>query len=86
MSVIAQLLSDLAVAARENRRQDFDRLERELLAHFDGSFDGMPGHVYDRYVEVDRLWPVTAKAPNESGDGGEVAPGNATDPGRGRHR
>jgi hypothetical protein len=73
MTVVSQLLSDLAIAARENRKADFDRLERELLAHFDGSFDGMPEEVYDRYLEVDRLWPVAAQAAQVPGGGAEVS-------------
>ena len=55
---ITELLEGLANAARNDRKAEFDRLERELLTNFDGSFDAMPPDVYQQYLAVDRLWPV----------------------------
>jgi hypothetical protein len=56
---IDELLAGLVDAARRNEKDAFDRLERDLLAHFDGGFDGMPRDVYQRYLDVDRHWPIT---------------------------
>ena len=58
MSNVSSLLAALADAARANRKDEFDRLERELLSNFEGGFDGMPEPVYESYLEIDRLWPV----------------------------
>ena len=58
MSNVSSLLAALADAARANRKDEFDRLERELLSNFDGGFDGMPDPVHESYLEIDRLWPV----------------------------
>ncbi len=58
MATVPELLEALTRAASANRKDEFDRLERELLAQFEGSFDGMPEEVYQRYLEVDRHWPV----------------------------
>lgn len=66
METIARLLAALAEAARHDHKSEFDRLERELLTNFDGSFDAMPRDVYEQYLEVDRLWPVVL--PPTTGD------------------
>lgn len=58
MTEIDRLLEALADTARSNSKDDFDRVERELLSHFGGALDSMPREVYDRYLEIDRLWPV----------------------------
>jgi hypothetical protein len=58
MPTVDDLLESLAGAARENQKAEFDRLERELLAHYEGGFDGMPEDVYQRYLDVDRHWPI----------------------------
>ena len=58
MSDVSGLLEALAEAARENRKDEFDQLERELLSNFEGGFDGMPESIYQSYLEIDRLWPV----------------------------
>jgi hypothetical protein len=58
MSSVDELLAGLADAARRNEKADFDRLERELLSHFGGSFDAMPEEMYQRYLDVDRHWPI----------------------------
>ncbi len=58
MARVDDLLTGLDNAARDNEKAEFDRLERELLGHFDGGFDGMPEDVYQRYLDVDRHWPV----------------------------
>jgi hypothetical protein len=53
------LLAALADAARRNAKSEFDRLEHELLTHFHGGFEGMPEDVYQRYLDVDRHWPIS---------------------------
>ena len=58
MAAVDLLLAALADAARHNEKDEFDRLERELLSHFDGSFEGMPPELYQRYLDVDRHWPI----------------------------
>ena len=58
MPDVSSLLEALAEAARTNRKDEFDRLERELLSKFEGGFDGMPEPVHQSYLEIDRLWPV----------------------------
>jgi hypothetical protein len=58
MPDVSNLLEALAEAARTNRKDEFDRLERELLSNFEGGFDGMPELVHQSYLEIDRLWPV----------------------------
>ena len=65
MARIEELLEALEDAARANEKSRFDRLERELLDHFDGGFDSMPSAVYERYLDVDRHWPIAV-----TGDGG----------------
>lgn len=67
MSRVDQLLAELADAARANEKADFDRLERELLSHFQGSFDGMPPAVYQRYLDVDRHWPIAVDGDDSRG-------------------
>jgi predicted transcriptional regulator len=57
-SGVDQLLATLAEAARCNDKAEFDRLERELLSRFDGGFDSMPEDLYQRYLDVDRHWPI----------------------------
>ena len=58
MPDVSNLLEALAEAARTNRKDEFDRLERELLSNFERGFDGMPEPVHQSYLEIDRLWPV----------------------------
>lgn len=58
-----QLLDALLEAAKGNHQDQFDRLERDLLSRFDGGFEGMPRDVYQRYLEVDKAWPVQTEAP-----------------------
>jgi hypothetical protein len=70
---IAELLEALADAARDDRKSDFDRLERELLTSFDGSFDSMPPAVYAKYLEVDRLWPVVSPSADGEESSGDLA-------------
>ena len=65
MAAVDLLLAALADAARHNEKDEFDRLERELLGHFDGSFEGMPPELYQRYLDVDRHWPIAV----DSGSG-----------------
>ena len=62
---MSSVLTALADAARDNRREEFDRLERELLSNFEGGFDGMPEPIYESYLAIDRLWPVAPR--NELG-------------------
>ena len=59
MASIDELLVALVDAAQRNEKEEFDRIERDLLALFDGSFDGMPEDVYQRYLDVDRHWPIS---------------------------
>jgi hypothetical protein len=58
MATPEELLDALLEAARENHQVEFDRLERDLLNRFEGGFAGMPRELYQRYLEVDRAWPV----------------------------
>lgn len=67
MPTVDTLLEGLAEAARNNEKSDFDRLERELLAHYDGGFEGMPDDVYQRYLDVDRHWPISVESPGAAG-------------------
>ncbi len=67
MARVDDLLAGLADAARANEKAEFDRLERELLAHFEGGFDGMPEDVYQRYLDVDRHWPIAVDRPGSRG-------------------
>jgi hypothetical protein len=67
MAHIEDLLAGLEAAARANEKAEFDRLERELLAHFERGFDGMPADVYQQYVDVDRHWPVAVDNPRARG-------------------
>jgi hypothetical protein len=53
-----ELLDALFEAAKDNHQAEFDRLERDLLNRFEGGFAGMPGEFYQRYLEVDKAWPV----------------------------
>lgn len=77
MQTISQLLEAMHSAARGNRKDEFDRLEAELLSRFEGGFEGMPDAVYERYLEVDRAWPVI---PQEVEPSAGVAPGEASQP------
>ncbi len=67
MARVDHLLAELADAARDNEKAEFDRLERELLGHFDGGFDGMPEEVYQRYLDVDRHWPIAVDSSGSRG-------------------
>lgn len=58
MATPEELLEGLLEAARENQQVEFDRLERDLLNRFEGGFAGMPRELYQRYLEVDKAWPV----------------------------
>ena len=58
VSDVRRVLAALADAARDDRKEEFDRLERELLSNFEGGFDGMPEPIYESYLAIDRLWPV----------------------------
>ena len=69
MARVDDLLLALREAARANEKDRFDGLEHELLALFDGGFDGMPEEVYEQYLAVDRLWPI---ALDESGTRGRT--------------
>ena len=67
MARVDDLLAALADAAGANEKAEFDRLERELLAHFEGGFDSMPEEVYQRYLAVDRHWPIVVDGPRSRG-------------------
>ncbi len=67
MARVDDLLAGLADAARANEKAEFDRLERELLAHFEDGFDGMPEEVYQRYLDVDRHWPIAVNGRGSRG-------------------
>jgi hypothetical protein len=67
MARVDELLAGLADAARNNEKAEFDRLERELLDHFAGGFDGMPEVVYQRYLDVDRHWPIAVRSSGSRG-------------------
>jgi len=69
MAGVDDLLAALADAARRNAKPEFDRLERQLLAHFHGGFEGMPEDVYQRYLDVDRHWPISLETPLAPGEG-----------------
>jgi hypothetical protein len=73
VDTIEGLLEALASAARNDRKAEFDRLERELLTRFDGSFDAMPPEIYQQYLTIDRLWPVVATSPEGFPVGGDSA-------------
>ena len=66
MTTVDEILEALSRAARENRKADFDDLERALLARFDGSLEGMPDDLYQRYLEVDRHWPVVPASSDDA--------------------
>ncbi len=61
MPEIDDLLARMADAAQRNEKAEFDRLERELLANFEGGFEGMPEELYQRYLDVDRHWPIAVE-------------------------
>ena len=61
MGGVDQLLAEMADAARHNQKARFDQLERSLMEHFDGGFDGMPEEIYQRYLDVDRHWPIAVE-------------------------
>ena len=61
MSRVDDLLVALTEAAGNNEKDEFDRLERELLSHFEGSFESMPEATYRRYLDVDRHWPIAVE-------------------------
>ena len=63
MPTVDDLLARLAEAARANQKEEFDRLERELLARYDGGFDRMPKAIYQRYLDIDRDWPIAVDGP-----------------------
>ena len=67
MAHIDDLLAALRDAAQANEKADFDRLESELLALFDGGFDGMPAEVHEQYLAVDRHWPAAVDEPGSRG-------------------
>jgi hypothetical protein len=64
MASIDELFAALQRAAQANQRDEFDRHEAELLSHF-GGFQGMPRDVYERYLGVDRCWPVATSPADE---------------------
>lgn len=64
---VDDLLAALCDAARANEKTEFDRLERELLDRFGGSFDGMPADVYQQYLDVDRHWPIAVDGAGSRG-------------------
>lgn len=61
MASVDSLLAALADAARRNAKTEFDRLELELFSLFHGGFEGMPEDVYQRYLDVDRHWPIAVE-------------------------
>jgi len=67
MARVDDLLAALRDAAEANEKADFDRLESELLALFEGGFDGMPADVHERYLGVDRHWPAAVDEPGSRG-------------------
>jgi hypothetical protein len=72
-----ELLDALNEAAKANQQLEFDRLERDLLNGFEGGFAGMPRELYERYLEVDRAWPVqtdVGPAGGESAPSGRLGP------------
>jgi hypothetical protein len=77
VQTVSQLLEAMDVAARANRKEEFDRLELELLSRFEEGFDGMPADVYERYLEVDRAWPVVPPSPDSSADRAADGAGSA---------
>lgn len=58
---VDELLGAMAEAARRNEKAAFDALERRLLARFQGSFESMPEDLYQRYIDVDRHWPIAVE-------------------------
>jgi hypothetical protein len=75
MATPEELLDALFEAARANQQLEFDRLERDLLNRFEGGFAGMPRPIYQRYLEVDKAWPV-----KNSGAAEAEVPSAATSP------
>ena len=75
MALLDELFDALDQAAKANQQQEFDRLERDLLDRFDGGFAGMPRDVYQRYLEVDRSWPLSTQASPVRGDAAVQAQG-----------
>jgi predicted transcriptional regulator len=73
---IDDLFVAMAEAVSANDQDRFDALERDLLAHFDGSFSGMPSEMYERYLEVDRGWPAAVQ-PGSASAGAGRARGNS---------
>ncbi len=67
MARVDDLLAGLANAARANEKAEFDRLECELLDHFDGGFDSMPAEVYQRYLDVDHHWAIAVDGSGSRG-------------------
>jgi hypothetical protein len=61
MASVDELLEAMANAARRNEKSEFDQLERQLLDGFEGAFEGMPEEVYQRYLDVDRHWPIAVE-------------------------
>lgn len=79
MSTVDELLRALDQAASQNRQDEFDRLEDQLVRLFEGGLRGMPREVYDRYLAVDRSWPAQApigdrERPGSSGDPNSLGP------------
>jgi hypothetical protein len=68
MTVLDELFDALDRAAKANQQDEFDRLERDLLDRFEGGFAGMPRDVYQRYLEVDRSWPLRLQSSSSGGD------------------
>lgn len=60
-SEVDELLEAMADAAGRNEKDEFDGLERRLLARFHGSFESMPEELYQRYLDVDRHWPIAVE-------------------------
>jgi predicted transcriptional regulator len=61
MGHVDDLLAALARAAGQNEKAEFDRIERDLLSHFGGRLDAMPEEIYQRYLDVDRHWPIAVE-------------------------
>ena len=66
MADLDELLGALADAARRNEKEAFDRIERQLLDRFDGRLESMPAELYERYLDVDRLWPIAVEPASEA--------------------
>ena len=69
MISLDQLFEALDRAAKANQQAEFDRLERDLLDRFEAGFAGMPRDVYQRYLEVDRSWPLRSNLSSSAVDG-----------------